>query len=126
ALFAGARPRPVHIEIPIDVIAGPADPAMMRPRPLPAPPAPAPESAQRAAEWLAAAEHPIIVLGGGAVGAASEALALAEHLDAPVIHTVNAKGILPPGHELRAGENMALAPIARLIEATLPDAIVVG
>ena len=115
ALFAGARPRPVHIEIPIDVIAGPADPAMMRPRPLPAPPAPAPESAQRAAEWLAAAEHPIIVLGGGAVGAASEALALAEHLDAPVIHTVNAKGILPPGHELRAGENMALAPIREAI-----------
>src|SRR5215475_13307142 len=57
------------------------------------------------------AERPIVVLGGGAVGAAAEALALAEHLDAPVIHTVNAKGILPPGHALRAGENMALAPI---------------
>ena len=120
ALFASARPRPVHIEIPIDVIAGPADAAIMKPRRLPAPPAAAPESAQRAAEWLAAARRPIVVLGGGAVGAASEALALAEHLDAPVIHTVNAKGILPPGHKLRAGENMALAPIREaLAEADL-------
>jgi len=58
-----------------------------------------------------------MILGGGAVGGASEALALAEHLDAPVVHTVNAKGILPPGHHLRAGENMAFAPIRDAIAA---------
>jgi len=31
AIFACARPRPVHIEIPIDVIAQPADAAIMKP-----------------------------------------------------------------------------------------------
>ena len=42
-----------------------------------------------------------------------EAGALAERLDAPVIITINAKGILPPGHPLHAGENIGLAAAAR-------------
>jgi acetolactate synthase-1/2/3 large subunit len=111
ALFASARPRPVHIEIPIDIIAQPADPAVASVRPLPGPPAPAPDSVAKASALLRAAKAPLVVLGGGAVNGAAEALALVEHLDAPVIHTVNAKGILPPGHTLRAGENMGLAPV---------------
>ncbi len=111
AFFAGARARPVHIEIPIDVIAQPVDAKIMKPRMLPSPPAPAPEAIERAAGWLRGAKKPLVILGGGAVNGAAEALALAEHLDAPVIHTVNAKGILPPGHPLRAGENIAYPPI---------------
>jgi acetolactate synthase-1/2/3 large subunit len=117
AIFASARPRPVHIEIPIDVIAQPMDGAIMTARPLPSPPAAAPDSVRLAAAWLRGAKRPLVILGGGAVGAAGEALALAEHLDAPVIHTVNAKGILPPGHPLRAGENMAFAPVREAIAA---------
>jgi acetolactate synthase-1/2/3 large subunit len=117
ALFASGRPRPVHIEIPIDVIAQPADPAIAAPRPLPGRPAPDPAAAARAAELLGAARSPLVVLGGGAADAASEALALVEHLDAPVVHTINAKGILPPGHPLRAGENMALAPLRDALAA---------
>lgn len=115
AIFASARPRPVHIEIPIDVIAEPADPAIMTVRPLPSPPAATPELVRRAGEWLASAKSPLVILGGGAVNAAREALALVEYLDAPVVHTINAKGILPPGHPLRAGENMAFAPIREAI-----------
>lgn len=121
AVFAGARPRPVHIEIPIDVIAQPVDAKIMKPRRLPAPPAPAPEAVEQAAGWLRNAKKPLVILGGGAVNGAKEALALVEHLDAPVVHTVNAKGILPPGHPLRAGENMAYPPI----HAAIRDADVV-
>jgi acetolactate synthase I/II/III large subunit len=117
AIFAGARPRPVHIEIPIDVIAQPVDAAIMKPRNLPAPPAAPAVEIERAAGWLKAAKKPLLILGGGAVNGAAEALALAEHLDAPVIHTVNAKGILPPGHPLRAGENMAYPPIHAAIQS---------
>jgi thiamine pyrophosphate-dependent acetolactate synthase large subunit-like protein len=51
-----------------------------------------------------------------AIGA-TEALAPAEHLDASVFHNINAKGILPPGHHLRAGENMAFAQIHDAIAA---------
>ncbi|TXH36745.1 MAG: 5-guanidino-2-oxopentanoate decarboxylase [Rhodospirillaceae bacterium] len=118
AVFNSARPRPVHIEIPIDVISMPIDAALSaKAWPLPSRPAPAAVAIKQAADWLAAAKSPAIVLGGGAVEGAAEALALAEHLDAPVVHTVNAKGILPPGHKLRAGENMALPPIRKLLES---------
>ncbi len=111
ALFASARPRPVHIEIPIDVITANADDLPLTARSLPGPPGPAQDAIARAATLLAHAERPLIVLGGGAVGAASEALVLADRLDAPVISTVNAKGIVPPGHPLHAGENMAAPPL---------------
>jgi acetolactate synthase-1/2/3 large subunit len=111
ALFAAARPRPVHIEIPIDVITAPADEVSVHPRPLPGAPAPDPDGLLRAAGLLSSARLPLLVLGGGAVTAAAEARTLAERLDAPVVNTINAKGILPPGHPLQAGENMAWPPI---------------
>jgi acetolactate synthase-1/2/3 large subunit len=111
ALFASARPRPVHIEIPIDVIISVADHLPKLPRPLPHPPGPAPETIARAAELLRAAERPIVVIGGGAVGAGEEARRLVDRLDAPFVNTVNAKGLLPPEHPLHAGENMASPPI---------------
>lgn len=113
AVFRGGRPRPVHIEIPIDVITTQVErEAILRPRNIPLPPAPRPADVEAAASLLRGAKAPVIVLGGGAADAPAEALALAEHLDAPVFHTVNAKGILPPGHPLRAGENMGYPPIA--------------
>jgi acetolactate synthase-1/2/3 large subunit len=111
ALFASARPRPVHVEIPIDVITSEAGHLALEPRPVPGPPGPAPEAIARAADLLRTAKQPLVVLGGGAVDAGEEALRLVERLDAPVVNTVNAKGVLPPGHPLCAGENMAFAPI---------------
>ncbi len=109
------RPRPVHIEIPLDVIAAPADDLPVAPRPLPCRPAPEPETVARAAALLQAARSPLLVVGGGAATAAGEALALAERLDMPVINTINAKGILPPGHLLHAGENMAWRPLSQAL-----------
>ena len=117
ALFASARPRPVHIEIPLDVIAAPADDLPLQPRPLPGRPGPDPAAVGLAADLLAKARQPLMVIGGGAVPAAAEALALAERLDAPVINTVNAKGILPPGHPLHAGENMAWPSLREALRA---------
>ncbi len=103
AVFASERPGPVHIEIPVDVIAQPADHVDERPWPLPSAPAPDPDAIQTAASWLAESGRPLIVLGGGAIGAASEVRTLAEHIQAPVINTVNAKGIVPASHPLAVG-----------------------
>lgn len=112
AIFRGGRPRPVHIEIPIDVITLQVEAkAILQPRNIPLAPAPRRAELDAATALLRNARSPLMVLGGGAADAAAEALALAEHLDIPVIHTVNAKGILPPGHPLRAGENMGYPPI---------------
>jgi acetolactate synthase-1/2/3 large subunit len=109
--FRSARPRPVHIEIPTDVIQRPAGTTEASPRTLPDTPGPQPAAIALASSLLAAARSPVLVLGGGAIGAAAEARALAERLDMPVINTINAKGILPPAHPLHAGENMSLPPL---------------
>ena len=69
AVFHSARPRPVHIEIPIDVISASADHVTSRIWDAPAPPAPCREAIERAAAALQASRAPVVLLGGGAVNA---------------------------------------------------------
>lgn len=102
-VFASERPGPVHIELPLDVITAAADHLDTVPWPLPAPPAPAPDTAAHIADLLAAARRPLLAIGGGALHAGAEVRALAEALEAPVINTVNAKGVLPASHPLAIG-----------------------
>ncbi|MQT14910.1 5-guanidino-2-oxopentanoate decarboxylase [Segnochrobactrum spirostomi] len=99
ALFRSARPRPVHISLPLDVIATP-DPRPGRARPTPRPPLPDPDAIAEAASLLAGASRPMIVAGGGTVNAAEALTRLAEKLGAPVIPTIAAKGVIPDGHPL--------------------------
>lgn len=46
------------------------------------------------------AKAPLILAGGGARAANTEIMALAERLNAPVITTINGRGILPSTHPL--------------------------
>src|SRR3990170_4957130 len=96
------RPRPVHVEVPADVLAQPCAGDMAR---VPGDPPPAPEAGAvaRAARLLAAAERPLILAGGGAVGASRELLAVARVLGAPALTTAMGKGAVPETHPLAAG-----------------------
>ena len=105
ALFAGSRPGPVHIEVPLDVLEGgwhgtTAAPWPPRSRPLDE------DAVDTAAEALAGSVHPLIIAGGGARGASAQITALAEALDAPVATTANGKGILDETHPLALGANV--------------------
>jgi acetolactate synthase-1/2/3 large subunit len=100
ALFGCTRSRPVHIEIPLDVLEMSADGLDLRPRPLPAAPAPAPEAIEAAVTLINKAKRPLILAGGGARRAAEILTALAERLQAPVALTTNARGLLVPEHPL--------------------------
>ncbi len=117
-LFRTGRPRPVHIEIPLDVLEAPADvPQADRiARPAPAPAAGDPSSIAQAAELLASARRPVIVAGGGATDAAAEVAALAERLGAPVLTTLNGKGVVDERHPLSLGSNLRLAAARALAE----------
>src|SRR5579862_7590586 len=115
AVFHSARPRPVHIEIPLDVITAPADHVRQSIGALPLPPAPAAEALERAVETLQRARSPMMLLGGGAVGAEKEIAQLAEALDTPTTLTVNAKGLLPPGHPLSLGSFQSSRAVRELI-----------
>jgi len=116
ALFDGARPRPVHIELPIDVMLAPAGhlplPASVA---RPTPPAPAPEAVAAAAAALSGARAPLILAGGGASGAAKAVRLLAEALDAPVVMTTNGRGILPPDHPLGVSLSPSMAATRALV-----------
>ncbi|BAU74612.1 5-guanidino-2-oxopentanoate decarboxylase [Metapseudomonas furukawaii] len=115
AVFNGARPRPVHIEIPIDVITAPADHVRRKLGAQPSRPGPAAEAIARAAELLKGARRPLVLLGGGCADAGAEARRLVEALDAPTAYTINAKGVLPKGHPLALGCNQAWVPVRQLV-----------
>lgn len=111
AVFSSGRPRPVYLEIPVDVIAAAADDMPVRALQLPERPAPSSASLDAAAALLAQASSPLVVFGGGAVSAGTEARQLIELLDAPTVLTVNGRGLLAPDHKLLAGENLGSAPM---------------
>jgi acetolactate synthase-1/2/3 large subunit len=110
--FHGRRPRPVHVEIPVDVL---TQPWAGQPRVAPAVQAVAadPSAVQAAAEALAAAHRPLIVAGGGAVDAHREVTALAEALGAPVATTVNGKGVVAESHSLSVGASVRLRALQK-------------
>ncbi len=56
-----------------------------------------------AADLLAQAKRPLILVGGGAVGTREALTAIAEHIGAPVLSTNAGKGILPESHSLSLG-----------------------
>ncbi len=101
AVFESSRPRPVNIEIPIDVIEQKLEfsPGPAR-RSATSVPAASAASIKDAIARLVVAKRVMILAGGGAIKAAAEVRALAEKLHAPVQLTTNARGVLPIGHPL--------------------------
>ncbi|VXB88609.1 Acetohydroxy acid synthase [Microbacterium sp. 8M] len=118
ALFRSGRPRPVHIEVPLDVLESAADvPAADRAaRPLPAPADGEDPLIAEAAAVLRTAQRPVIVAGGGATRASAELTALAERLGAPVLTTLNGKGAVDEHHPLSLGANLRLAAAREVAE----------
>ena len=116
ALFASSRPRPVYIEIPLDVLAADAS-GLPLPEPVTTQARPQPKLIESAATKLRDAKRPLIIAGGGAIGAVTELRRIAERLDAPVVMTANARGLVPPGHPLAIPMSPMLAPIRALVAA---------
>ena len=102
AVFHSSRQRPVHIEIPIDIGNAKQEWSIGDIGALPSKPAGDPAALDRLAKRLEAAKRVVIACGGGASGAASSVQQLAERLEAPVVMTTNARGIVPPDHPLCA------------------------
>ena len=94
------RPRPVGLEIPLDVLSAKVEmtlpdlPLAVRRPALDA------DAVERAAQLLGKAKRPLIFVGGGAQDASEEVCALAETLQAPVFATSNGRGILSSRHYL--------------------------
>jgi len=120
ASFSGARPRPVHVEVPVDVLDEPwaGAPPLYHERPGPQPD---PTALDAAATALAGATRPLIIVGGGSVDAVSELRELAELCGAPVLTTCNGKGVLPESHPLSLGASIRLRAAQQAV--TLADVV---
>lgn len=93
------RPRPVALEIPVDVLAA----EVGTPDPWTAPldrPSPDPRTLKAARMALTETRSPIIFVGSGARGATAEITAIAELLKAPVTTELGGRGIVSDEHEL--------------------------
>jgi acetolactate synthase-1/2/3 large subunit len=124
-VFNAGRPRPVHIQIPVDVLRREADGgAGSGPEPARQPPRAAPDGIEKAAAALASARLPLILLGGGARDAGPAALALARRLGAPVGLTINARGAIDHDDPLCLGSALAFRPVSDILREA--DAVVLA
>ncbi len=98
------RPRPTHVEVPIDVLAEFGD---VEPRPAPKLPPPVPDTntISRALEAIDQSTRPVIYCGGGAIADQSSTKfeSLAEQLGAPVLTSAMGKGAVSDRHSLALG-----------------------
>ncbi|KZE89858.1 thiamine pyrophosphate-binding protein [Microbacterium sp. TNHR37B] len=113
AAMTTGRPGPAVISLPIDVLEREIAAPFTR-LPLPsATPEPDPATLAEATRVLSSAIRPAILAGGGSRGA--EVARLAESLDAPVVTTGNAAGVLAPAHPLNVGVLLPFAGAQRLL-----------
>jgi acetolactate synthase-1/2/3 large subunit len=112
SVFSGQRPRPVHIEIPTNLLKEPVSAATNAAGQI-FPPAPTEQAVAAIAKKLTGAKRPLILAGGGSKRAAIRDLA--ERLDAPVVMTTNGRGALPPGHALAVPVTPSLPRTRKLI-----------
>jgi acetolactate synthase-1/2/3 large subunit len=115
APFHAGRPGPTHIEIPLDVAGMDISTTLAAAKWAKAQPDAA--KIAQAVQVLQAARAPVILAGGGARTAARAIRELAERLDAPVVQTVNARGILHD-HPLGVPASPSLNAVRDLIEAS--------
>ena len=122
--FASTRPRPVHLEVPVDVLEGEWERRAAPVLPSPEPVGVGHPHGKEVARLLREAENPVLVVGGGGRRAAAEVLALAEH-GVPVLTTVNGKGVLDETHPASLGASVRL-PAAHRVMNDADLLIVVG
>ncbi|MCY0093987.1 5-guanidino-2-oxopentanoate decarboxylase [Hoeflea ulvae] len=115
AVMTGGRPGPVHIEIPTDIMKLPAGKQSFT---MPENPRPHPSAADLATaqRLCTAAKNPVILIGGGAVAHPAAVRNFAQALDAPVVSTTNARGIMA-GHDLDLPASPSLACVRELLMA---------
>ncbi len=123
SIFASQRPGPVHIEIPLDVAGLPFD-ATSGAATLTQLPSCDPQSIAKAVTMLESSSCPVIVVGGGARYEGVQIRALAEKISAPVIQTVNARGLMFQ-HPLSVPASPSLLAIHPCIESA-DTVLVVG
>jgi acetolactate synthase-1/2/3 large subunit len=101
-VFSGGRQRPLHLEIPLDLLDEIGDVDLRSASQVDVP-TPDGLVLADAARRLSVAVRPVVVAGGGARRASAELTAVVERLAAPVVTTINGKGVVDEVHPLSIG-----------------------
>ncbi|MBW3244471.1 5-guanidino-2-oxopentanoate decarboxylase [Epibacterium sp. DP7N7-1] len=104
------RPGPVHIEVPTDVM----DLPVLKPLSITTQCQQSQPDLEPFVQALADSAHPVILVGGGCRRQDQALTQLAEKLDAPVVQTVNARGLMH-GHPLTVPASPSLQSVRSLI-----------
>ena len=104
------RPAPVHIEVPTDVMPMPGPETVVADQPK----APSLPDLTPVLQRLDTAQRVVILAGGGCRTEDAALTKLAEALDAPVVQTVNARGLMH-GHALTVAASPSLSAVRDLI-----------
>ncbi|HET9015693.1 MAG TPA: thiamine pyrophosphate-binding protein [Thermomicrobiaceae bacterium] len=104
AEMAAGRPRPTHVEVPLDVLSA-WDDVAVEPSTPGKPNAPRSTEVDRAVQSIASARRPVVYCGGGVItsGATPEITELATRLGAPVLTSIMGKGAVSEDHPLALG-----------------------
>ena len=115
AVFDSKRPRPVHIEIPIDLLDQIAkfDSVLPARTNLPSPPQ---DQLDKALKLLTNSDQAAIIFGGGSINAYLEARELVDLLNLPTVLTFAAKGVIPDDHPLCLGSNLLHPPVLDFLQ----------
>ena len=116
AALATGRPGPVHIQIPTDIMPLPC-PDLLAPAKVPSRAVPKAGHLAEAAALINAAGRVVILAGGGALRAGAEIRELAQRLDAPVVQTVNGRGVMLGQPALSVPASPSLNAVRDLIVA---------
>ncbi|ALE04709.1 acetolactate synthase (plasmid) [Arthrobacter sp. ERGS1:01] len=117
-LFRYGRPRPIHIEVPLNILESLSDcpEELLEAEPLRPGKGAGTAEVQAAANLLRGAVRPVILAGGGSLRARTDLASLAEALQAPVVTTLNGKGALPESHPLSLGSDIRLPAAQELCD----------
>jgi 5-guanidino-2-oxopentanoate decarboxylase len=116
AVFEAGRPRPVHIEIPLDVLAGPGI-AAADSRGKRRPPTPDPAAIEAAARLVDSAQLLVVIAGGGTLEAGAALRHFVETSGAVLIPTAAAKGNVSDDHPQSLGSTLPLTATQALLAA---------
>jgi acetolactate synthase-1/2/3 large subunit len=99
------RPGPVHIDIPVDQVNADVDESLLSETFGIKYPKEDYSGIEEAARWIREAQRPVMLVGGGAIGAnaSPEIIKLAEMTNIPVITPLMGIGTIPTSHELCLG-----------------------
>lgn len=121
--YASARPRPKHIQVPIDVLGTPAAAGIART--VGHLPEPRPQDVRAVADAIDAAKRPLFVFGGGAVKGAQAARALMSKVKAASFTSYAGSGITDAQDPLAHGTYLA-RPETATVFAKADLVVVVG